>query len=61
MHKRQKAMNLRRALEEETTFEYSDEELKIMELEQERAIDECNCRINSRMVRGKSIEEAYKM
>ena len=60
MHKRQKAINICKALEEETTFEYSDEELKMVELEQERAIDECKHRINSRMVRGKSIEEEYK-
>ena len=49
MHERQKAMNIRKALEEEATFEYSDEELKMVELEQERATDECNRRINSRM------------
>ena len=54
-------MNVCKALEEEMTFEYSDEELKMVELEQERAIQECNCRINSRMARGKSIEEEYKM
>ena len=38
MHERQKAMNIHKALEEETTFEYSDEELKMVEFEQERAI-----------------------
>ena len=53
-------MNIRKALEEEATFKYSDEELKMVKLEQERAIDECKHRINSRMVRGESIKEEYK-
>ena len=61
MHERQKAMNIRKALEEEATFEYSDEELKMVELEQEREIDKCKRRINSTMARAKSIEEEYKM
>ena len=60
MHERQKAMNICKALEEETKFEYSDEELKMVELEQERAIDKCSHRINSRVARGKSIKEEYK-
>ena len=38
MHERQKAMNIRKALEEEATFEYSDEELKMVELEQEEQL-----------------------
>ena len=36
MHEKQKAMNMRKALEKETTFEYSDEELNMVELEQKR-------------------------
>ena len=39
MHEIQKAMNICNSLEKEMTFEYSNDELNMVELEQKRAIE----------------------